>query len=570
MKDKEKGSAAEKAESPNVAKAAQPASHLAQHDSAQPSKPSPRSKAKQLLPRSPTPTMKTESVDTDSASKSATPSPAPSPASPPVHVGALPPEPEVYMKPNELQVGLKILVSNSASGLIIGRSGNTISALQARSATRIKLSQGGDYYPGTSDRVCLVQGSMTNVCVAVELVLAKLYELQSFQQLATAPQTNPVDGLPVPDENTATSFIVRILVPSTACGMIIGRGGSNIKSLKEKSEVTYLQLSPKEHEVMVGGCTMSTSERIMTITGPNFASCVTCVRCIVNDMAQNPDISRYINMTTSYSRNMNMVAAPPGAYTVANAPGFFLDHEQFQVGRVLETPPRYSHPEQFVPGQFTSSPPRSGVQATPERNTGLLSPHQLMQNQGPPSNYELVAQGIMPQQMLGEPYAVQSAQRIADPAIPPSSSFPQYQPPQGSQQFWPPDHSSGSPGRILPAMPDQLSQDFQNQASLQSHPSHSSLQQLAGPQPVTGQLHVPDALIGSILGRGGKKLNEIQAISHTKIRISQRGEYYPGTQNRIVYITGDTTQHVDHARHLLDRHLYGLSNTSPSSELQGG
>jgi len=73
---------------------------------------------------------------------------------------------------------------------------------------------------------------------------------------AVSTTKNPSESESTPDEKPPTSFIVRLLVPSTCCGMIIGRGGTNIKSLKEKSEVTYIQLSPKEHEVMIGGSTL--------------------------------------------------------------------------------------------------------------------------------------------------------------------------------------------------------------------------------------------------------------------------------------------------------------------------
>ena len=76
-------------------------------------------------------------------------------------------------------------------------------------------------------------------------------------------------------------------------------------------------------------------------------------------------------------------------------------------------------------------------------------------------------------------------------------------------------------------------------------------------QLVTVQLGVADTRIGSILGHGGKKLTEIQALSRTKIRISQRGDFIPNTQNRIVTITGSTAQDVEHAQQLIIKRLAG-------------
>ncbi|KAL7546142.1 hypothetical protein ACHAWF_009482 [Thalassiosira exigua] len=539
-------------------------------------------------------TLKTASVDTDSASVSAnTPSPEPSRASPP------PPSEEAAAgqppssSSTQLQIALKLLVSNSASGLIIGRAGSTVSDLQAKSRTRIKLSQGGDYYPGTSDRVCLIQGPPSCALAAVELVLEKLYELQSSQQVLVqtpASSDQPTDRPPI--ERTTPSFIVRLLVPSTCCGMIIGRGGSNIKSLKEKSEVTYLQLSPKEHEVMIGGSTLSTSERIMTITGPNFRSCVDCVKIVLNDMAQNPEISRYINMTTSYSKNL---AAAPSAYAVAPSPGFFLGHDSFpqhhamrEPTPMLDTPSRYGMGELFAQhgGPFGSSP--RGVGGGPpapgsDPSAGLL-PQQLAPHPGgSPADYGAVVRGdaSLPAG-VGDPYE-SSAQPSADPT-PVSSSqivFAQYQPPPlgPSGPFWSPDASSGSPGRATLPDPtgalsavDRLAQRFQAQASLPRHPSHpSSPPQRAPPSAgaVAVRLGVPDSRVGSILGRGGKTLAELQGLSRTRIRISQRGDFVPGTRDRVVTISGSTARDVEHARRLLSQRLAAsFSRSSSSSELR--
>mmetsp|Transcript_20401 Transcript_20401/g.46353 ORF Transcript_20401/g.46353 Transcript_20401/m.46353 type:complete len:241 (+) Transcript_20401:1-723(+) len=79
------------------------------------------------------------------------------------------------------------------------------------------------------------------------------------------------------------------------------------------------------------------------------------------------------------------------------------------------------------------------------------------------------------------------------------------------------------------------------------------------PQPArpgfTAQVLIPDNLIGSILGRGGSTLNELQLHSNTRIRISQRGEYVPGTRNRIVTIRGTTSQSVSMAQYLMSQRM---------------
>ena len=51
-------------------------------------------------------------------------------------------------------------------------------------------------------------------------------------------------------------------------------------------------------------------------------------------------------------------------------------------------------------------------------------------------------------------------------------------------------------------------------------------------------VEVGEHIVGAILGPGGKSLVEIQHISGTTIQISKKGNYAPGTRNRIVTITG--------------------------------
>jgi RNA-binding protein Nova len=55
----------------------------------------------------------------------------------------------------------------------------------------------------------------------------------------------------------------------------------------------------------------------------------------------------------------------------------------------------------------------------------------------------------------------------------------------------------------------------------------------------TLEITVPDELIGAILGKGGKTINEFMQYSGARIQVSQKGEFVPGTSNRKVVITGD-------------------------------
>lgn len=76
-----------------------------------------------------------------------------------------------------------------------------------------------------------------------------------------------------------------------------------------------------------------------------------------------------------------------------------------------------------------------------------------------------------------------------------------------------------------------------------------------GPNQFQAQVLIPDSMIGSILGRGGRTLTDLQAMSGTRIRISQRGEFLPGTRDRIVSIRGPTAQSIWQVQMLMSQRI---------------
>jgi len=110
--------------------------------------------------------------------------------------------PEVASFPRSGSSCLKLLVSNNVAGSIIGKSGETILKLQRECGCRIKLSQAHDFFPGTSDRVCLLQGdNIDSVKKAVALILKKVRDVRvrAFEN-SCAQYLNPANGC---------SFLVR-------------------------------------------------------------------------------------------------------------------------------------------------------------------------------------------------------------------------------------------------------------------------------------------------------------------------------------------------------------------------
>jgi len=442
------------------------------------------------------------------------------------------------------QSAIKLMVSNNVAGSIIGRAGQTISELQTQSSARIKLSQTGDYYPGTQDRVCLVQGQLGTVKHAVKILLERFYMLQEQQHTQHSWQPRKGANAPI-----GFDFVVRLLVPTSSCGMIIGKGGANIKHMEESSGVASVRLSPKEGPDQAAHPTAAivsgTQERVVTLTGPTLESCVNCLFIVIDCMFENHEICRYTNMTTSYSRHV-----APGSYTPV------------QPGRPLHLVPSSNGEweNQGPYGSFTIK--RSSSQ--PDLSHMSMEQQRREQSRIPPESFG----GNVSQQQIGQRDS--SVQQFNPSFIDPPQSYIQDRGQQSTTQIAPmyflgasapsqldhPQMQSSSSAPDLLALQCQDTLRISNSHACPVDYNHFSPQLPQPTQPgFAAQVLIPDNLIGSILGRGGSTLNELQLHSNTRIRISQRGEYVPGTRNRIVTIRGQTANSVSLAQYLMSQRM---------------
>ncbi|XP_076902122.1 protein BTR1-like isoform X1 [Bidens hawaiensis] len=139
---------------------------------------------------------------------------------------------------------LRFLASNAEAGSIIGKGGTTISDFQSRSNARIQLSRNYEYFPGTSDRVIMVSGTIEEVLEAVELILTKLVN-----------EFYADDG-----EEAEPRSKVRLIVPNSSCGGIIGKGGSMIRSFIEESGAN-IKISAQDNGYV------GLNDRLVTVIG---------------------------------------------------------------------------------------------------------------------------------------------------------------------------------------------------------------------------------------------------------------------------------------------------------------
>jgi len=309
------------------------------------------------------------------------------------------------------RVTVKLLVSNNMAGSIIGRSGQTVNELQTKSSAKIRLSQSGDYFPGTTDRVCLVHGSLVNVKKAVALVLSKLYELQLELLVDTqADQTHDTsEAAKESSENPfKINFTSKILIPSAACGMLIGKEGATIQKLKENVGCSAVRLSQK----LVDHNAPRTFERVLTVSSFELNACIHFAESILDGFVRHPEICRYLNGTTSYSKNstsasygiprnnpiaptypstpspVSNVARQPYAHAHSHSGSIHEIEAGGQGGNVRQT-------------QYTSSP-QSAINAPGSiisPSAPFLSPHQI--SSPPPASFNSTINLAVPDSMIG-------------------------------------------------------------------------------------------------------------------------------------------------------------------------
>ncbi|KAJ7520856.1 hypothetical protein O6H91_19G026100 [Diphasiastrum complanatum] len=309
---------------------------------------------------------------------------------------------------SSIQSSIRFLVSNAAAGSIIGKGGSNISELQSQSGARIQLSRNYEYFPGTTDRVVVLNGTVSEVLTAFKLILTK-----------TTTENNE-------SQDAFKSNQVRLLVPNSVCGAIIGKGGATIKTFIEDSQAN-IKLSSQE-QILSG-----LSDRIVMITG-NLEQQVRAAELVLGKVSPDSSYAQYGNAPLSYAGTQN---------------------------------------------------PRNTFASLPIATTGYGVP------------------------VMGPIGAGNIAQ---------------------------------SKGIMSPLVP--LQAPFRVTLPLVQAGSHTT----------TTSIEVLDEHIGALVGRGGKTINEIQQNSGVKIKISNRGDFVPGTKNRKVTLMG-TAAGVQIAQHLVAQRL---------------
>ncbi|XP_053421869.1 poly(rC)-binding protein 3 isoform X5 [Nycticebus coucang] len=150
---------------------------------------------------------------------------------------------------------IRLLMHGKEVGSIIGKKGETVKKMREESGARINISEGN-----CPERIVTITGPTDAIFKAFAMIAYK-FEEDIVNSMSNSPATSK------------PPVTLRLVVPASQCGSLIGKGGSKIKEIRESTGA----------QVQVAGDMLPNStERAVTISGTPDAI-IQCVKqiCVV-------------------------------------------------------------------------------------------------------------------------------------------------------------------------------------------------------------------------------------------------------------------------------------------------
>ena len=356
---------------------------------------------------------------------------------------------------------------------------------------------------------------------------------------------------------------MKVVVPNSTAGLIIGKAGAMIKHIMEQSG-SRVQISQKSDGITL-------TERVITITGegdPNKKA----LSFIMDKVQEDPQSGSCNNLSYATATFPVANSNPTGSPFADNAVAAVVPTTMVKPQQIPMTPaglaglpasalqhvgaPGVSlSPQSFARVPTTLSYSSGDVAAINALNTlanytytiggipvhGGLAPGSLLAG----NTAHMQHTQMIPAGLLG---TYQVAAVAGSPKTNPPSPFTETSMLNGSQTFTVPSHhlqESTVPGMGVGAPIGSLTNTCVggglSSIALQQESIHGQMVKDNSRETIL-EIEVPENLVGAILGKRGQTLVEFQTTSGAKIQISKKGEYVPGTRNRKVTITGAPNQ----------------------------
>lgn len=130
------------------------------------------------------------------------------------------------------------------------------------------------------ERVCLITGGVDGIMAVLDFIMDKIREKPDMSTKLAADNESK--------QAQEREKQVKILVPNSTAGMIIGKGGAYIKQIKEESG-SYVQISQKPKDI-------SLQERCITIIGDKDNNKNAC-KMILSKIVEDPQSGTCLNVS---------------------------------------------------------------------------------------------------------------------------------------------------------------------------------------------------------------------------------------------------------------------------------
>jgi hypothetical protein len=144
----------------------------------------------------------------------------------------------------------KVLVTPDQLGKLMDFCNGDLTAMKAVTGVTCHISNESCYFPGTSERVMSLVGPLVQICVAIQL-LAEVFRICANV------------GRPNAGQQEYALISLRLIVPNSVVGMIMGKGGKDVRNLAIDNSVR-IQISKRIPGVL---------ERMVSIAGRSDHVC---------------------------------------------------------------------------------------------------------------------------------------------------------------------------------------------------------------------------------------------------------------------------------------------------------
>ncbi|XP_058457868.1 poly(rC)-binding protein 3 isoform X2 [Malaya genurostris] len=358
---------------------------------------------------------------------------------------------------------IRLIMQGKEVGSIIGKKGEIVKRFREESGAKINISDGS-----CPERIVTVSGSRSAIYKAFTLITKKFEEWCSQFQDNTNAQGK-------------TQIPIRLIVPASQCGSLIGKGGSKIKEIREITGCSIQVAS----EMLP-----NSTERAVTLSGSadSITQCIYHICCV---MLESPPKGATIPYRPKPQMNGPVIVANGQAYTIQG---------------------NYAVPTQetctVFPLAIAGGLHAAGISGLVDpllKGThlqGAIPPHHL---QPIPDVAGLAKNPLAGLAALGLAGAIPTNTGGLNPTVSPPSV--------------------ASPIALAALAGSQLRTNNNRSVTQVQSQSH--------------EMTVPNDLIGCIIGKGGTKIAEIRQISGAMIRISNCEERDSGNTDRTITITGN-------------------------------